>query len=240
MQNIIVENIFLVKELSQFPAEQLYQVMKGESPQVISVILSRLDPKISRKVLEQFPLDEQKDLTFRMASLANIPSDTLNAALKMIQEKMQIFQDDDRASIDGSDKLAKILSHLPPGKSKELLEKIGNKDETLSSKIQDKMFTFEDIIKIEDRSLKEVLIDIPAETLAMALKGTDKEFKAKIFSNLSEKKQNIVKDEMVYLGPQKASLVDQARKELLSTLRKKQQLGRILFEGDTGFDKWVE
>ncbi|MFC1726836.1 FliG C-terminal domain-containing protein, partial [candidate division KSB1 bacterium] len=71
-------------------------------------------------------------------------------------------------------------------------------------------------------------------------KGTDKNFKAKIFSNLSEKKQQIVKDEMLYLGPQKASLVDQARKELLNTLRKKQQLGRIIFEGDTDFEKWVE
>lgn len=240
MQNIIVENIFLVKELSGEPPEHLFQVIKGESPQIISVFLSRIDAKTSRKILENFPLEEQKDIAYRMANIVNVSADVLNTALKNFKKKLEVFKDDNAAFIDGSDKLAKILSHLPPGKSKELLSGLSKKDETLAEKIQDKMFTFEDIMKIDDKSLREVLIEIPLETLAMSLKGTEKSFKEKIFKNLSDKKRLMLKEEMEYLGPQKKSAVDYARQDLLEILKKKQKLGRILFEGDTGFEKWVE
>jgi len=240
MKNIIVENIFLVQELSKYPPEQIHQVLRSESPQIISVILSRLDSRISSKVLNQFSLEEQKDLMHRMSTAINVPAEALHSALKIITDNIKVFKDEEGTIIDGSQKLAKILSSMPPDKGKEILERLKNKDQNLASKIQEKMFDFDDIEKIEDKSLRELLTEVKINTLAMALKGTNTDFKKKVFKNMSINKQRILKEEMEYLGPQRKSEVEKARKELLDLIRKKHKMGQILFDTDIDTDEWIE
>ncbi|MCK4965938.1 hypothetical protein KAS50_02840 [bacterium] len=201
--------------------------------------MSRLDPKIAKNVLSNFSPDEQKDTAYRIASSTNIDGDILNQIAKGIQDKLKVFDEQGTEQTGGSDKIAKILNVLGDKAGSKILSELEKKDINLASRIKDKMFTFQDILNVDDRSLKKALFEIPNAVLALALKGESKEMKVKIISNISENRKKIVLDEYNSLGPQKRQIVDDAKDRILDVLRKLKETGELFFKGDVKNDEWV-
>ena len=101
------------------------------------------------------------------------------------------------------------------------------------------MFTFQDIINVDDRSLKKGFFEIPNFILALSLKGESKEMKVKILNSISENRRRIVLEEFNALGPQKRQVVDDAKDRILDVLRKLKETGELFFKVDDEDEKWV-
>lgn len=214
--------------------------MQDESSQTVAIVLSRLNSIKAKNVIKNFPTDQQKDIIYRMATSASkIHSDVLNQIAKAIQEKLKLFDEPQGSQVGGSEKLAKILNILESKTGKNILSEIEKKDFSLASKIKDKMFTFNDILKIEDNSLKKGLFEIKNEILALALKDESDGMKQKFLNNISDNRKKIILTELKTLGPQKRSNIEDAKNKILETLRKLQENGELLFKNTHKKDEWV-
>jgi len=198
-----------------------------------------MEAKKAKNILKSFSPDEQKNIAYRMATSASIDSDILNQIAKGIQEKLQVFDDYGGKQIGGSEKIAKILNVLGDKAGSEILSKLEKRDINLASRIKDKMFTFQDILNVEDRSLKKGLLEISNTVLTLALKGESKEMKTKILNNISSNRKQIVIEELNSLGPQKRQIVDDAKDKILEVLRKLKDLGELFFKSDDKKDEWI-
>ena len=114
MANPLVENILLFKRLLEYTAEQVFQVIHDETPQTAAIILSRLEPKKAKDILEFFPSDDLKDITYRMATAKSVPPEILNGVANMLGEKLRVFDPGAKSTgqigVSGQDKMAEILN----------------------------------------------------------------------------------------------------------------------------------
>ena len=190
-------------------------------------------------MLSNFSPDDQKDIAYRIAASAAIDGDILNQIAGGIRDKLMVFDADGTEQTGGADKIAKILNALGDKAGSKILSDMEKKDISLASRIKDKMFTFQDILDVDDRSLKKALFEIPNAILALALKGESKELKVKIINNISENRKKIVLEEYNSLGPQKRRIVDDAKDRILDVLRKLKETGELFFKADGKNDEWV-
>jgi len=239
MINPVVRNILLFDRLSRFPAEQIYMVIRGESPQTVAVVLGRLAPKKAREILEYFPAAEQTDLAYRMATAKSIPAEILNEVANVIGGKLSLLEGGaSRTQPDGQGKLAEVLKHMDTDRSRKLLDALERKDIHIADRVRRKMFLFEDIANLDAGGLKHVLLKVDIDILALALKGADREIAEAVYGALSGNRRKILKDELSYMGPRLKSDVERARTELLSILRGFFDQGILRMKGDeTG--EWV-
>jgi len=172
-------------------------------------------------------------------SASKIHSEVLNQIAKAIQEKIKLFDEPQGSQIGGSEKLAKILNILESKTGKNILSEIEKKDASLASKIKDKMFTFNDILKIEDNSLKKALFEIKNDILGLALKDESEEMKQKFLNNISDNRKKLLLIELKTLGPQKRSNIEDAKNRILETLREMQENGELFFKNSNKKDEWV-
>jgi flagellar motor switch protein FliG len=230
----------IFQKLNSYKEDEIFQVLQGESSQTIAIVLSRLNSIKAKNVLKNFPLDQQKDIVYRMATSASkIHSEVLNQIAKAIQEKIKLFDEPQGSQIGGSEKLAKILNILESKTGKNILSEIEKKDASLASKIKDKMFTFNDILKIENNSLKKALFEINNDIIALALKDESEEMKQKFLNNISDNRKKLLLIELKTLGPQKRSNIEDAKNRILETLREMQENGELFFKNSNKKDEWV-
>ena len=243
MVNPLVENILLFKRLSQYKAEQLYQVVHDETPQTVAIILTRLDTKLAQGILEFFPPDDQKEIAYKMASATSVPPEILSEVANTLGEKLRVFNPGERSAgsipLSGQEKMTEILKHMGSSKSKDLLDALGKKDDGLSDRINRKMFLFDDIAKTESESLKRSLMSVETEKLALALKGASEEIVSAVLGGLSENRKKMLVSELKYLGPQLKSDVEKARSDIIATLRGFLDQGILRFREDPSEDEWV-
>lgn len=243
MPHSIVQNILLFSRLSQYSAEQIYQVIHDESPQTVAVVLARLDSKKAKEILNLFPAEEQKDLIYRMATAKSIPSEFLNEVANIIGGKLRMFDPAERdlphTDMNGQDKMTEILKHMGASKSKELLDALAQKDAGISDRIKQKMFLFEDIVNAETESLKRALMQLKIDILALSLKGSTKEIFHAVLEALSENRRKMLISEIKYMGPRYKSEIEKARTEVAATLRGFFDQGILRMKGDLSEDEWV-
>ncbi len=243
MANPLVENILLFKRLSQYTAEQIFQVIHDETPQTTAIILSRLEPKKAKDILEFFPSDDLKDIAYRMATAKSVPPEILNEVANTLGEKLRVFEPGGKSAehigMSGQDKMAEVLKHMGSSQSKELLDRLGKKDVGMSDRINRKMFLFEDIVKTESESLKRSLMSVDTSKLAVALKGTSVDMVKAVLEGLTANRQKMLASELKHLGPQLKSDVERARADIIATLRGFLDQGILRLRGDQSADEWV-
>ena len=132
MANPLVENILLFKRLLEYTAEQVFQVIHDETPQTTAIILSRLEPKKAKDILELFPSDDLKDITYRIVTAKSVPPEILNEVANTLGEKLRVFEPGGKSAgqigMSGQDEMADILKHMGSSQSKGLLDRLSKKD----------------------------------------------------------------------------------------------------------------
>jgi len=174
-----------------------------------------------------------------MATGSSIPGDVLNQVAKGIQEKLKAFESHRGSEVGGSEKVAKILNLIQAKTGRNILSELEKRDINLAYRIKDKMFTFVDILNIEDNSLRRALTKIPNDLLALALKDESYEMKQKFFNNISENRKKILLSELRTLGPQRRSDIQAAKNKILTILKNLQEKGELFFKGKDKGDEWV-
>lgn len=208
------------------------EVIKLEHPQIISIVLSYLDPDHGAEVLAQMPERMRPDLLMRIAQLDGIQPSAL-AELDEIMEKQFSGNTSNIASsaVGGMKAAANILNFMDTAVESEIMDAIKETDSDLGDQIQDLMFVFDNLAEVESSGIQALLREVSSDTLVLALKGADEAVKEKIFSNMSKRAAEMLRDDLEAKGPVRLSEVEAAQKEILAIARRMAESGDLILGG---------
>jgi len=220
----------LVNVLENMEAKVLADFTKGEHPQTIALILAHLEPGKAGEVLSSLPEALQSDVILRVAQLETVPSSTVREVAEALEDQVQSVGTVEK-KIGGITTVASILNQAGKGLDKNVLAKIEEADPDLSDRIRQDMFTFEDLTKVDDRGIQEILKEITSQELALALKAASDEIKEKIFRNMSERAAEMLKEDIEALGPTRLSDVEKAQQAVTRAALRLEGEGKIVVGG---------
>lgn len=217
--------------LKQVKPQQLAKIIHKEHPQTIALILAHLDPPKAAECLQELPRDVQVEVVKRLSKLSDISPEVLRRLSVVLEEKLQSVGTGS-VEIGGVKTVAEVLNRLPKIDSKEILDKLSQEEPELADSIRDKMFVFEDILKLDDTAIREILKRVDKKVLTIALKGASEEIKNKFFSNMSKRAVETLLEEMEYMGPVKLKDVENAQREIVDLIRRLEDEGVISLGGE--------
>jgi flagellar motor switch protein FliG len=221
-----------LEALKWMSARAVADLVRNEHPQIISIVLSYLDSDQSAEVLACYPPEVRADLVMRVATLDGIQPSALAELDEMMEKQFAAAGGSGKSSSLGGLKVAaEIVNLLDSSVGNTLMTDIGKADERLSQNIQDLMFVFDDLVEVDDRGMQELLRQVPADKLLIALKGVDETFKAKVFKNMSQRAAELLKSDLEAKGPVRLADVEAAQKEILLAARKLADAGSISLGG---------
>ncbi|HEY9161800.1 MAG TPA: flagellar motor switch protein FliG [Desulfomonilia bacterium] len=209
----------------------LSDYLKGEHPQTIAVVLSHLPGNRSARILGSMPEKIQGEVIFRMANMGIIPRvviDELEQVLKRDIEAMGAYEG---RKLGGVDYVADIMNHLDINTENIIFASLEDVDPLLADRIRQKMFVFDDIMNIDSRGIQTLLKEITNEDLILALKTANDELKEKIFTNMSSRAAEMLKEDLESMGPVRIADVETAQQNIIRIARKLERLGRLVIAG---------
>jgi len=210
-------------------ASQILNFIQNEHPQTIALILSYLRPKQAAEVLSELSPEKQADVARRIALMDRTSPDVIKEVERALEKKLSSMMTEDFTSVGGVDSVVEILNSVDRSTEKHIMETLELEDIELSDEIKKKMFVFEDILSLDNRSIQTVLRqDIDNKELAIALKGSSVDVQNLIFSNLSKRLGAMIKEDMEYMGPVRRSDVEEAQQKIVNVIRRLQDTGEIM------------
>ena len=214
------------------------ELMRDESPQIVAAILVHLESPQASAVLKLLPERHRNEVMVRIATLDGIQP----AALKDLNEIMgKLLSNADRvkkAGLGGVKAAAEMLNQMGAGTETSVLDFIREIDNDLAQQIMDNMFTFDDLIKIDDKGIQALLKEVQTESLVISLKGAPVELRDKVLRNMSTRAAETLREELDSRGPIRVSEVEAEQKEMLKTVRRMVDEGTIVMGGG-GDDAFV-
>jgi flagellar motor switch protein FliG len=207
---------------------QLLNFIQNEHPQTIALILSYLPPESASTILAALPQEIQSDVTRRIAFMDRTSPEVLREIERVLEKKLSSFIGQDVSAVGGIGAVVEMLNNSDRATEKAILEGLGEEDPELVEEIKKRMFVFEDITLLDDRSTQRVLREVEIPDLALALKGTDETIKDKIFSNMPKRAAAMLKDELEFMGPVRAKDVEDAQQKVVNVIRQLEESGEII------------
>jgi flagellar motor switch protein FliG len=227
-----------IESLRWMDAASIAELVRGEHPQIIASILVHLERDQASAILLQLSEELRSDVVLRIATLDGIQPN----ALKELNEALSLLlaggEQVKRTRLGGSKTAAEIINFLGGTADVALLDSIRAEDPDLAQAIEDQMFTFDDLINLDDKSIQVLLREIQSEDLVIALKGADAPLREKIFKNMSQRAAETLREDLEDRGPVKLSEVEAQHKEILKTVRRLADAGQIAVGGGGG-DEFV-
>ncbi len=209
------------------------EVIRLEHPQILAIVISYLDPDLAAKVLNELPKDVQAEVIMRIAQLDGVQPSALGKLDEMIEKQIAGKGSSVSANLGGPKTAASILNFMPAA----TLDELRQADEALTMRLQDLMFTFEDMINIDDKGIQAILREIDSARLVVALKGADASLVDRFLKNMSSRAAEMLKDDMEARGPVRLSEVEEAQREILATTRRLAEAGSVVI--NAGSEQYV-
>nr|PZN89917.1 MAG: flagellar motor switch protein FliG [bacterium] len=219
------------RTLRQADPDQLSTVLRNEHPQLIALILAHLPPEHTAAVLNRLPATLGADVLFRIARMEKVLPDVLQAIEQALGTEAMLSLSTDMSLAGGPAAVAAVLNLVPATIERDLLEGLSARDPALADEIKDLMFTFDDLAKLDDRSLQRVLRDVEVKELALALKAASEEVKNKILGTMSQRAVAALKEEMEFLGAVRLRDVEAAQGAIVKVVRALEEAGEIVING---------
>jgi len=210
---------------------QIAALLAEEHPQAITLILSKLPPGYAMELMARLPNGLQGDVAFRMATMSPATPEILRQVEESFERRVAATPTPKRPSVRAGDQLQPLLDVLQradPATEEAILQRIEELDPDLAQEIRDRMFTFDDLAKLDDKAIQLLLREVDTRGLALALKGSKKDTAQKIYDNLSERAAVNLAEEVELMGRQPRSAVDEARQEIVKSLRRLEEAGSIV------------
>jgi flagellar motor switch protein FliG len=227
-----------IESLKWMDAGSVAELLRNEHPQIVAAILVHLDFDQGSSVLKLFTERQRNEVLIRIATLDGIQP----TALKDLNEVMsKVLAGGDRlkkATMGGAKTAAEIINLMGSSVETSVLDYIREADGDLAQKIMDNMFTFDDLMKVDDKGIQALLREVQSESLIIALKGATPELREKIFKNMSSRAAETLREDLESRGPVRLSEVEAEQKELLKTVRRLADEGQIVLGGG-GDDEFV-
>ena len=207
-------------------ASQLLNFIQDEHPQTIALILSYLSPGQASAIISALAPEKQTDVAKRIAQMDRTSPDVIKEVEKVLEQKL--------SSLVNQDYTIDILNTVDRGTEKHIMESLEIEDPELADEIRKKMFVFEDILSLDDRSVQRVLREVDNNELAVALKGSNEEVQNLIFNNLSKRLATMIKEDMDFMGPVRLKDVEEAQQKIVNIIRKLEDSAEIIISRGGG------
>ncbi len=213
--------------LKKADSSQLVSFLNKEHPQTIALILSHLNPEQTANALKELPDDLRAEVAYRIATLGKISPQTLKQIEKVVDELAGFSINQSMSKIGGTKSLATILNRTSVSVSKDILSQIEQLDPDVSLEIKRLMFLFDDIIHIQNKDIQRIMKEVDRRDLALALKIAEEKLKEKIFSNMSERAAELLKEELQFMGPIKLKEVEAAQARIVDIIKRLEEQEEI-------------
>ena len=215
-------------------ASQLLSFIQDEHPQTIALILSYLAPNQASMIISALPPDRQADVAKRIAIMDRTSPDVIKEVERVLESKLASLVNQDYTIIGGVDSVVEILNAVDRGTEKHIMETLEIEEPELADEIRKKMFVFEDILLLDDRSIQRVLREVDNNDLAIALKGANEDVQNAIFNNLSKRLAVMIKEDMDFMGPVRMKDVEEAQQKIVNIIRKLEDSSEIVISRGGG------
>ncbi len=217
-----------LESLKWMESRAIAEMINQEHPQIVAIVLAHLEPDQAAEVLGYLPPRVRSDAVMRIATLDGVQPHALNELDEIMERQFAGGSKKLKsASVGGLKAAAEILNAMESTKEAELISAIRTQDEALGGRIEELMFVFEDLADLDDRGMQVLLREVPSATLTTALKGAEPAIREKIFSNMSKRAADMLRDDLEASGPVRLSEVDAAQKEVLAAARKLADAGQL-------------
>ena len=207
---------------------QLLSFIQDEHPQTIALILAYLSPGQASQVVSALPPEKQADVAKRIAQMDRTSPDVIKEVERVLEKKLAALVNQDYTIVGGVDSIVEILNSVDRGTEKHIMETLEIDEPELADEIRRKMFVFEDILSLDDRTIQRVLRDVDNNDLAIALKGSNEEVQNVIFNNLSKRLDVMIKEDMEFMGPVRLKDVEEAQQKIVNIIRKLEDSAEIV------------
>lgn len=215
-------------------ASQLLNFIQDEHPQTIALILSYLSAGQSAQILSALAPEKQADVARRIATMDRTSPDVIKEVERVLESKLSSLVNQDYTIIGGVDAVVEILNTVDRGTEKHIMETLEVEEPELADEIRKKMFVFEDILLLDDRSIQRVLRDVDNNDLAIACKGSGEEVQNAIFRNMSKRLAEMIREDMEFMGPVRMKDVEEAQQKIVNIIRKLEDSAEIVISRGGG------
>lgn len=230
IQSQLADNAGL-RRLRTADPQQLGNLMRGEHPQTIALILAHLEPQHTANILKVLNPTLGSEVVFRMARMEKVSPDMLQLIERSILAEADFSPASGMSSSGGPAAVAAVLNLVAPSLEKVIMEGVSLMDPALSEQIKNLMFVFEDLVSLDDRSLSRLLREIDSRELALAFKQASNEVKNKIMGVMSQRAVAALKEEIEMMGPSRKTDIEKAQTNIVGVVRKLEDEGEIVLAG---------
>lgn len=207
---------------------QLLNFIQDEHPQTIALILSYLPSQQASLIVSSLPLEKQADVAKRIAKMDRTSPDVIKEVERVLERKLSSLVNQDYTIVGGVDAIVEILNSVDRGTEKHIMENLEIEEPELADEIRRKMFVFEDILALDDKTIQRVLRDVDNNDLGIALKGSTEDVQNVIFNNLSKRLAAMIREDMDFMGPVRMKDVEEAQQKIVNIIRKLEDTGEII------------
>jgi flagellar motor switch protein FliG len=225
--------------LRRSPPEQITAFLRSEAPQTMALVIANLDTMLAAEVMINLPPDTQADVALRVATMNETSPDVIKEIEGVMRTKLASVISQEYSAAGGVDSLVDILNRADRATERNVIDKVAEADPDLAEAIRMKLFVFEDVVKLDDRSIQRLLKDVDQKDLAIALRGVPDEVKDKVLSNMSARAAEMLQDELAYQPPQKRRVVEEAQGRIVARVRALEEADEINIGRGDGDDELV-
>jgi flagellar motor switch protein FliG len=216
--------------------QQLLNFIQSEHPQTIALILAHLNPENAATILGALPLEVQVDVATRIAILDRAAPDVVMEIERVLERRISAIFTQEFTAAGGVRSLAEVLNRADRSTEKAIMEKLEESNPTLAEEVKRLMFVFDDLIVLDNRTVQQILREVDAKDLALALKGAKEEVKEHLLKNMSNRARAMIIEDMEVMGPVRLKNAEEAQQKIINVVRQLEEQGEIVVArgGDEG------
>jgi len=208
--------------------QQLLNFIQSEHPQTIALILAHLTPEHSATILGALPADVQVDVATRIAVLDRAAPDVVMEIERVLERRISSIFTQEFTAAGGVRVLAEVLNRADRSTEKAIMEKLEESNPELAEEVKRLMFVFDDLINLDNRTIQQVLREVDAKDLALALKGAKEEVKEHLLKNMSSRAKAMILEDMEVMGPVRLKHAEEAQQKIVNVVRQLEEMGEIV------------
>jgi flagellar motor switch protein FliG len=220
-----------IESLKWMDPASVAELLRNEHPQIVAAILVHLEFDQAADVLKNFNERQRNEVMVRVATLDGIQPSALKDLNEVMSKVLAGGERMKKSMMGGVKPAAEIINMMGSAVETSVLDFIREADPDLAQKIMDNMFTFDDLLKVDDRGIQSMLKEVQSESLLVALKGATPELREKIFANMSTRAAETLREDLESRGPVRVSEVEAEQKEMLKVVRRLADEGQIVLSG---------
>jgi len=228
------------QKIKKLDSRTVASYLRNEHPQTVALVLAHLERPQAGAVLSQFPENLQMEVVRRVANLDQVSPAIIEEIDNALKDEISLVEEVGGRAIGGAQSVAEILNQMERSVETSILKRLEEEDyEALAEDIRRYMFTFEDLLGVEDRGIMSLLKEVNTQELALALKAASEDLREKFFRNMSTRAAEMLREELEIMGPARLRDVEAAQQKIIQTAKRLEAEGQMVLAGKGSEDVFV-